>query len=462
MSGKTQFEGRTAEEAVARARKALGDSDALRCWKTRRGGVGGFFAREVYVASLTPPPGSEPTPGKGPGTPSGKSSGSRGSRTVSDGSARSGDARAAVQPPRDGPRDPQDHLSGLVESTADQVSLGSLAIPADAFDQVLAEAQAALARLPEVGETSAPDQQSLPPEDDEASNASVADGAQPIDDGEPAPLPHPVDVVTTAAGVKAKTRPKPSPTPKSRPKPKPKSRTMARVAPPTSLVSRAPRSRTQRLPDLRPALRRLGVPSAYLPPGRRPSLDLLAEVMATLPVAAALPLGRGAVLAIVGAGNDLARTVDLVTGELALGRRDVLSFDPSAAGRDGSADDLAPAGSPRPDRQIARRRANGRQSVVAVHTPPGRSLERDTREFLEAIAPDYVLAAVGAGCKRADVEHLIGELPTVDALALWELAGTRTPAELLGVLPIAFVDGEPASSMGWTLFLAGRVVGWHQ
>ena len=59
MSGKTQFEGRTAEEAVARARKALGDSDALRCWKTRKGGVGGFFAREVYVASLTPPPGSE-------------------------------------------------------------------------------------------------------------------------------------------------------------------------------------------------------------------------------------------------------------------------------------------------------------------------------------------------------------------------------------------------------------------
>ena len=30
VSGKTQFEGRTAEEAVARARKALGDSDALR------------------------------------------------------------------------------------------------------------------------------------------------------------------------------------------------------------------------------------------------------------------------------------------------------------------------------------------------------------------------------------------------------------------------------------------------
>src|ERR1700728_2278151 len=59
VSGAPQFEGRTAEEAVARARAALGDAGALRCWKTRRGGVGGFFAKEVFVAGLTPPPGSE-------------------------------------------------------------------------------------------------------------------------------------------------------------------------------------------------------------------------------------------------------------------------------------------------------------------------------------------------------------------------------------------------------------------
>jgi hypothetical protein len=89
-------------------------------------------------------------------------------------------------------------------------------------------------------------------------------------------------------------------------------------------------------------------------------------------------------------------------------------------------------------------------------------VERGTRECLELAAPDYVLAAVGAGCKRADVEHWLGELPRVDALALWELAGTQTPAELLGVQPIAFVDGEAGSPLGWTLLLAGRAVGWRQ
>src|SRR5271170_4180652 len=64
VSETAQFEGRTAEEAVARARAALGDAGALRCWKMRRGGVGGFFAKEVFVAGLTPPPGSESTRGK--------------------------------------------------------------------------------------------------------------------------------------------------------------------------------------------------------------------------------------------------------------------------------------------------------------------------------------------------------------------------------------------------------------
>ena len=85
-------------------------------------------------------------------------------------------------------------------------------------------------------------------------------------------------------------------------------------------------------------------------------------------------------------------------------------------------------------------------------------LGREVRRLLEQAVPDYVLAAVGAGCKRVDVEHWIGELLRVDALALWGLSGTRTPAELLGLLPIAFVDGEPSSSLGWTLSLAARAM----
>jgi len=200
------------------------------------------------------------------------------------------------------------------------------------------------------------------------------------------------------------------------------------------------------MPDLKPGLRSLGVPDPYLPRVQRPSLDQLASVMATLPVPPVLPTHAGAVVAVVGAGKNLARTVDLVATELSLGERDVLRYGES----------------PGLDRQIARRRASGRTSVVAIHAGPGLSLQPDLCALLERAAPDLVLAAVGAECKRVDVAHWIGELPTVDALALWDLSATRTPAELLGVLPISFVDGEASSSFAWTLVLAHRAMECRQ
>jgi hypothetical protein len=447
VSGRTQFEGRTAEEAVARARKALGDSDALRCWKTRKGGVGGFFAREVYVASLTPPPGSERPSAKGSRTASRKASDGRSARIVSDGSARSLNAGAPHQSPAGEPRDTDDHLSGLVEATNDQLSLQSLAIPAGAFDQVLAEAEAALARLPD-SDAEEPDSGPVPSEDD-AFEVEPAPEESTVGPSDPPPS-HGADASPPPAGRVAPTRPRAKPAPRQKPKAS-AAKSVAPAAPPAP----SRRSPVPRPPDLKSGLRSLGVPDAYLPPGRRPSLDLLADVMATLPAPGPLPTGRGAVVAVVGAGEDLARTVDLVTSELALGQRDVLQSSETDTG-------TSAAAGRRLERDMARRRADGRRSVLAVPAAPGRPLPTETRARLEHAAPDYVLVAVSAGTKRADVEHLIGELPTVDALAVWDLSATRTPAELLGVLPIALVDGEAGSPLGWTLFLAGRAVGWRR
>jgi hypothetical protein len=180
--------------------------------------------------------------------------------------------------------------------------------------------------------------------------------------------------------------------------------------------------------------------------------------MATLPVPPALPIRTGAVVAVVGSDRNLDRTVDLVTAELSLGQRDVLRFAGSPGDAPVRPAEVTSAEGQRLGRQIARRRAGGRTSVVAVQAGPGMPLGREDRGLVEQAAPDYVLAAVDAACKRVDVEHWIGELLRVDALALWDLSGTRTPAELLGVIPIAFVDGEPSSSLGWTLALAGRAM----
>ena len=197
----------------------------------------------------------------------------------------------------------------------------------------------------------------------------------------------------------------------------------------------------------------------YLPRGQRPSLDQLATVMGTLPVSPALPSRTGAVVAVVASEPNLDRTVDLLTAELLLAQRDVLRFGGSPGATRLRSADLTSAEGARLGRQIARRRAGDRTSLLAVAAAPGAPLGGDLRGLLEQAAPDYVLAAVGAHCKRVDVEHWVGELPTVDAMALWDLSGTRTPAELLGVLPIAFVDGEPSSSLAWTLLLAHRAMG---
>ena len=115
-----EFVGRSAEEAVDRARSVLGAEAKVRCWKTRRGGVLGFFAREVYVAGVKEPEG-----------------------TV--GSARQLEERAAVSRARhvDTTRPTLDEL---VASTTDEVSFGAGDVVAEdsAFRDVLAQAEAAL------------------------------------------------------------------------------------------------------------------------------------------------------------------------------------------------------------------------------------------------------------------------------------------------------------------------------
>jgi hypothetical protein len=93
----------------------LGADAKVRCWKTRRGGVLGFFAREVFVAGVKEPHG------------------------IAKSTLRSADSlpRALAGAPT---------LEELVAATADEVSFGAGDSVADdhAFRDVLAQAEAAL------------------------------------------------------------------------------------------------------------------------------------------------------------------------------------------------------------------------------------------------------------------------------------------------------------------------------
>jgi hypothetical protein len=113
-----EFVGRSAEEAVDRARAVLGTEVKIRCWKTRRGGVLGFFAREVFVAGVKEP--------------------ARTSRSAArTGEPSIGDMRVDAMAPT---------LDELVASTSDEVIFGAQDAAGEdhAFRDVLAQAEAAL------------------------------------------------------------------------------------------------------------------------------------------------------------------------------------------------------------------------------------------------------------------------------------------------------------------------------
>jgi hypothetical protein len=341
----TQFEGRTPEEAVRLARREFGHEASLRCWKIRSGGVLGFFAREAYVAGVSPPPGAikavkTPRPAKEP---------KKASASTADQAERS------VTPV--GPS-----LSKLVEETSDAVTLGADQVPAAVFSEVLAEAQAAVGGADALAATPTP----------ELAGPSAASG---------------LEWVTGWSD---------------------------------SLAS-------------------LGVPVGFRPYDATASLDGLAGALRALPQPAAPPCLGGSVIVVVGGARDGRAAARALADKLGLASSDLMTAERTDVGR----------------QRVARRRSANKVTVLVVEaTVRSRRLD-EVASWIEKIRPDYVLGAVPATTKRTDVESWRAQLGHVDALALSRLADTASPGELMGLLPIAFLDGEEASTLRWVVTLLG-------
>ncbi len=343
-----QFEGRTPEEAVRMARAEFGSDAPVRCWKTRTGGVLGFFAREAFVAGITPPAGAI----KAVKTP-------RAARELTEAEA----PEELPAKPRLAPPIPdRESLSLLVEETNDELTLGSAPVPAAVFSEVLAEAQAAV------------------------NGADVGAHLQ---------WPPSQNALTALASP-------------------------------------------ERIEGLNESLASIGVPPSYRPQESEATLDGLARVLATLPVGPDRTHRRG-----IGARR----------GRCPAGR---------AGGRP---DTLGPVGawplpicspSDRTDagrQKVARRRSSNKVTVVVVEASLRSRDLAVASSWIEQVEPDYVLGAVAATAKRADVEQWRARVGRLDALALSRLGNTASPGELMGLLPIAFLDREEASTVRWVLTL---------
>ncbi len=220
----------------------------------------------------------------------------------------------------------------------------------------------------------------------------------------------------------------------------------ATVAPPSAGVGRD-------------ALRDLGVPEHYLArvPGTGPVL--LSAVLEALPVAPGLPRAAGSVIVVAGpSGEALAVAMQLA---------ERLGQPASGVVLAGRAEATAGHGR-RVTTVVAARRwrgqaldADGQVAVIALGVGPDAPSRAEAAELVEAFAPDQVWGVVDAHSKLRDCARWLAETGArrrIDVLAVRGVFETTQPGTVLDLgVPIAWIDGLPATRVAWAAALSDRL-----
>ncbi len=207
-----------------------------------------------------------------------------------------------------------------------------------------------------------------------------------------------------------------------------------RQAPPTGAVAARAAEAAPGSARLRAELVRLGVPTSLLDP----EPVTLAAVLGRLPQPPTAPRGTGQVLAVVGEGDGPRVVARTLAVRWRLPDASVLDVDPSAG--------VPP---------LVRGDGPPRVVTVTVGTDPHDRAQ--AARVLAALGPDQVWAVLDARTKPADAAAWVAALGAerpVDALAVHGLLDTRAPGTVLEIgLPVAWVDGVPASRLVWAAAL---------
>jgi hypothetical protein len=224
------------------------------------------------------------------------------------------------------------------------------------------------------------------------------------------------------------------------------------------------RSARDRL-DLLMQLREVGVPVAINPKGEAHSIyEAMEEILAELPPAPSAPRNPGEVLALVGDLTSAVRTAYSVAAQLRIPQTEVwiagLSAHP-AADLLGSAD---PARTVTGVRHAARLRAELRThdlpSIVVIATDSIEAEPADpwAAEVLQALQPTASWLIVDATVKPEDNRARLARIAPVDALAVHSAQLSTSPATVWDLgLPVALLDGRPASTFAWAGLLFGAL-----
>jgi hypothetical protein len=459
-----RFDGPDLDTALARARAEVGNgARVLSAERVRSGGLGGFFAKErveievevgadvaVEVIAESDP---EPTPAN--------------LLDLVDMVSRAEhqEARAAIRP---------DRVEAVRRLTVDDAP-PDRPVPLPAPPVVSTET-ATFAEILEriTAQTAAPAPIGPPPPVHHA--AGVTDGAGPtagdptaldptVGDpaaaepaagertaGDPAAAEPAAEERTAGSTVRpGPAGPDPAPTPAAPMRLVSTPAAIARVAPPFPgplSIPSLPSASSEPGP-----LARLGLPPELEPAD---GLDLrasLLERLATLPRPSALPCTRGTVVAVIGprgVAHHVARAVSVRVGA------DPASIATLTARRRRASDpELTCVEEVLDNRRAWRRRPL--PSIAVIDAPLGRPTAW-VAEVLGALEPTVVWGVVEASRKVEDIVSWSNDLGGLDALCLTCLDETVSPASPLRTgLPIALLEGQPATADRWADLLLSRL-----
>jgi hypothetical protein len=222
--------------------------------------------------------------------------------------------------------------------------------------------------------------------------------------------------------------------------------------PPSSFVPAVP----ERRPPGDPALVRLGLPAAIVPATGDPVASLM-EALRSLPVAAPVPAAPGAVVVVVGERDHALALARDLASELGIAEDEVALAAEGDGGEGVAPGCLLPTVPAVVDERCSARWRR-RPSIVALAAPVRPRSTTFCRRALEALEPTTTWAAVSASAKPEDVMAWSESLGGVDALAIDGVDDTSSPASVLGTgIPVARLDGRPASAALWTALLLERL-----
>jgi hypothetical protein len=213
-------------------------------------------------------------------------------------------------------------------------------------------------------------------------------------------------------------------------------------------------SRTQY--TLRRQLVELGVPVHWVPERTTDAYWVVEQLAARVPSAATPDVAPGAILAIVGPAVEAMRAARQLSDRLHLDRDAILA----AGVPDGTVDAERAIGQrwQAAARAAEIRTARQHPAIVVVATDGLPADDPWLPGVVSALAADQLWLVVDATRKPADSRTLLAHIGRADALVVVGAADTTSPASVweLGI-PIASVDGRPASRGAWAVLLIDKL-----